>query len=145
MVACDPSLQWNYGLRWQDFLLDNNGSEPATATNGRSRITGHEPDKSMSKRRDYEILIGAGIATSTSSRPHGAMVAPGYEGCGEPCMCLGHPPRHTAGLACDLNKSDLQTLKNKLTQFKAGSLDDYLKQVCAKNVRCRRNRGTSRR
>ena len=83
----------------------------------------------MSKKQAYQILKSAGIATSTADRPHGAMVAPGYEGCGEPCKCGGHPSRHTAGLACDLDKQALKLLETKLLQTSAGtlSLDQYLK------------------
>ena len=123
----DARLNWAYNIDWRRYLRDKIGREPVKTANGLAWTEGHEPDKAMSKKQAYSILDDAGIATSTADRPHGAMVAPGYEGCGEPCCCGGHPSRHTAGLACDLDKQALKSLETKLSHAKAGSLDNYLK------------------
>jgi hypothetical protein len=120
------ALAWDHNIRWQDFLRDKDGKEPVKTADAKAWVSDHQPEKTMSKKQAYQILVDAGIATSTASRPHGAMVAPGYEGCGEPCKCGGHPSRHTVGMAVDLNKAALKLLENKLTQANAGSLDDYL-------------------
>jgi len=123
----DARLKWDHNIDWRNFLRDKIGREPVKTADGLAWTAGHVPDKVVSRKQAYSILQDAGIATSTADRPNGAMVAPGYEGCGEPCCCGGHPSRHTAGLACDLDKQALKLLETKLLQAKAGSLDSYLK------------------
>ena len=95
---------------------------------GKGWEAGKEPDKEQSKKRAYEILKKSGIATSVADQPHGAMVAPGYAGCGEPCKCGGSPSKHILGLACDITKTNLPFLEQKLKAAGAGTIDTYLKQ-----------------
>jgi hypothetical protein len=91
---------------------------------------GKRPDEAKSRQRAFEILKKAGIGTAEGrpDRPHGAMVAPGYDGCAEPCKCGGRRSRHISGVANDLGRSQLKELEAKLKAAGAGSLDDYLKR-----------------
>jgi hypothetical protein len=115
-------------VSWQDFLRDRNGQTPVKQGNGWA--TGREPDKEKTRQRAYEILKSAGVATAKDrpNEPHSAMVAPGYQGCAEPCKCGGNRSNHIAGAASDLGQPQLELLKQKLQQAGAGSLDDYLKR-----------------
>ncbi len=123
----DPALKWEHDMDWREFLRDKSGKLPVKTGDGKGWTEGKEPDKTESKERALEILTEGGIATSDKSRPHGAMVAPGYKGCGVPCKCGGNPSRHTAGLASDVDRQALKQLEKKLEQAGAGTLDAYLK------------------
>src|SRR5262249_32934806 len=73
-------------------------------------------------------------ATSDDGRAHGAMVAPGYDGCGEPCKCGGNRSRHTiaGGLACDLTKQKMLDLEVTLAAGAVKGItavNNYLKAV----------------
>jgi hypothetical protein len=54
-------------------------------------VTGFEPDEDQTRKRAGQILAAEGVATSDERKtePNCAMVAPGYEGGAEPCMCGG--------------------------------------------------------
>jgi hypothetical protein len=118
---------WDH-VSWQDYLRDANGQVPVKQGNGWA--PGKGPDKTKTRQRAYEILKSAGIATADDrpNDPHSAMVAPGYQGCAEPCKCGGNRSKHIAGAASDLGKPQLEQLKQKLQQAGAGSLDNYLKK-----------------
>jgi hypothetical protein len=120
------STVWQH-VSWQDFLRDANGQVPVKV--GRSWSPGKQPDKTKSRQRAYEVLQAAGIAKAKDrSEAHSAMVAPGYQGCAEPCKCGGSRSNHIAGAASDLGQPELDQLKQKLQQANAGSLDNYLKK-----------------
>jgi hypothetical protein len=121
------SVVWEH-LSWDDFLRTADGVVPVKQ--GTDWLPGKKPDKAKSRLRAYEILKSAGIATADNrpNDPHSAMVAPGYQGCGEPCKCGGNRSKHIAGAASDLGKPQLDQLNQKLQQAGAGSLDNYLKK-----------------
>lgn len=123
----NPTLKWDHEIDWRDFLRDAAGKVPAKTADGKSWVVGQAPDETATRKRAYEILEEANIASSTTDRPHGAMVAPGYKGCGEPCKCGGGPSKHIAGLACDVSTQGLQLLQQKLATAKS-DLDSYLER-----------------
>jgi hypothetical protein len=123
----DPA-NWDSRADWREFLRDKLNRVPVRWADGKGWVAGTEPDRDMTTRRAYEILRKAGIATSEASSPHGAMVAPGYAGCVNPCRCGGSPSKHLAGLACDITKPPLPHLDAKLKAVNAGTIDDNLKQ-----------------
>jgi hypothetical protein len=118
---------WQH-VSWQDFLRDASGQVPVKL--GNDWAAGKQPDEAKTRQRAFEILKSAGIATADDrpNEPHSAMVAPGYQGCAEPCKCGGSRSKHIAGAASDLGKTQLDQLKQKLQQAGAGSLDAYLKR-----------------
>ena len=122
----DAKVQWQYGVKWQDFLRDATGKVPVKTPDGKDWTV--KPDKAKSREQAYRVLESAKIATSDKKEPHGAMVAPGYNGCGEPCKCGGHASKHTAGMACDINRQDLEALERVLRQKNAGTVDAYLRE-----------------
>lgn len=117
---------WQH-VTWQDFLRDANNQIPVKQ--GNAWAAGKAPDKTKTRERAYAILKAAGIGTAKnrSTEPHSAMVAPGYQGCAEPCRCGGSRSKHIAGAASDLGKTQLEQLRVKLQQANAGTLDAYLK------------------
>jgi hypothetical protein len=122
------TLVWEHGVDWTYFLRDASDQVPVKTPDGNGWVAGRIPDRTMSKKRAFAILQSNGIATSEANKPHGAMVAPGYQRCGEPCACGGNQSKHIARKACDLNKHDYPKLEQKLLAERAGSLDDYLKK-----------------
>jgi hypothetical protein len=118
---------WQH-VSWQDFLRDASGQVPVKQ--GNDWAPNRRPNKEKTRQRAYEILKSAGVATAKDrpNEPHSAMVAPGYQGCAEPCKCGGNRSNHIAGAASDLGQPQLEQLKQKLQQAGAGSLDDYLKR-----------------
>jgi peptidoglycan hydrolase-like protein with peptidoglycan-binding domain len=117
---------WQY-VTWQDILRDANGQPPVKQ--GAAWAAGRQPDKAKTRQRAYDVLKNARIGTAKdrASELHSAMVAPGYQGCAEPCRCGGKRSNHVAGAASDLGKVELEQLNQKLQQAGAGSIDVYLK------------------
>ncbi len=118
---------WEH-VNWADFLRDAKGRVPVREGDGWAG--GKGPDKDRTRQRALEILKAAGIAKA-KNRPndaHSAMVAPGYQGCASPCKCGGNRSNHIAGAASDLGQAQLDTLKQKLHEKGAGTLDQYLKR-----------------
>ncbi len=121
----DPATKWEH-VRWEDYLRDKNGAVPVKQ--GEGWAPGHRPDKDQTRRQALAILRAAGVGTAKDRprEPNSAMVAPGYEGCAEPCHCGGTRSKHIAGMASDLGQAELGSLEQKLKQANAGSLDAYL-------------------
>jgi hypothetical protein len=123
----DAATAWEH-LNWADFLRDAKGQVPVREGDGWAK--GKEPDRDRTRQRALEVLKAAGIAKAKNrpNDPHSAMVAPGYQGCASPCKCGGSRSNHIAGEASDLGQAQLDTLKQKLHETGAGTLDQYLKR-----------------
>jgi hypothetical protein len=123
----DPATRWEH-VRWEDYLRDKSGEVPVRK--GEGWAPGHLPDEEWTRKQALAILRNAGVGTAKDRprEPNSAMVAPGYEGCAEPCRCGGARSKHIAGLASDLGSADLGKLEQKLKQADAGPLDAYLKR-----------------
>ena len=118
---------WAHGVRWQDFLRDKQGQVPLQKRDGsRAWEPGREPDQDQSREQAYKILERVPIATAHHTRSHGAMVAPGFDHCGQPCNCGGMASKHTANKAVDLDMQDLQRLETLLRRQEEDTLDKYL-------------------
>lgn len=116
---------WQH-VAWEDFLRDAAGRTPVKK--GAGWAVGQAPDEAKTRQRARDVLTAAGIGKAKDrTEPHSAMVAPGYQGCAEPCRCGGNRSNHIAGAASDLGQTQLALLGEKLKQAKAGSLDDYLR------------------
>ena len=85
---------------------------------------GLEPDEDATRERARSILAAAGIGPGPDAIPHSGQIAPGYDGCREPCLCGNRASRHTLGKAADL--SDMKELANWLTAEGIGTVDDCL-------------------
>lgn len=122
------SAGWAGGVQYTDFLRDKDGN-PCMVAGGKWK-DGRNPEKTQTRAQAFAILTKYGVAKDDKhpEEPHGNMVAPGIQGCGEPCKCGGNMSHHLSGLAADLSKPDLHTLENKLKQANAGTLDGYLLQ-----------------
>lgn len=122
----DPKVTWAGEVTAEDFLRDKDGKVCRRKSDG----TGHDntPDEAKTRARALEILSGEGVATAKdrSTEPHSAMVAPGVQGCAEPCACGGNRSRHLAGLAVDLDRTALAAAKAKLTPATDAQLDRLL-------------------
>lgn len=90
---------------------------------GNAWKTGCEPDKAATEKQVKSLLKAAGIGDDGK-----AVVAAGLKPCGEPCRCGAKLSNHLNNMAADLNSAHLTQLATKLTEAKAGSLDDYLKK-----------------
>jgi len=90
--------------------------------------TGHPPRKGRTRTQALAILRDVGVSTAKDRprEPNSAMVAPGFEGCAEPCRCGGTRSKHISGMASDLGQAELGELEQKLKRADAGSLDAYL-------------------
>ncbi len=121
----DPATRWEH-VRWEDYLRDKDGELPVKR--GAGWAPGHFPDKDQTRKQALAILRAAGVGTAQDRprEPNSAMVAPGYEGCAEPCRCGGTRSKHISGMASDLGQTELGKLEQKLKQAEAGSLDAYL-------------------
>jgi hypothetical protein len=121
----DPLLVWEH-VRWEDFLRDANGNVPIKQ--GNAWATDHAPDEEQTRRQAFNILNATSIQRDKfrPTEPHSAMVAPGYEGCAEPCKCGDHRSRHIAGAARDLGRAQMALLEKRLWQRNGETLDDYL-------------------
>jgi hypothetical protein len=119
-------LVWAGGVTAELFLRDADNRPCVRQGGGWSK----PPDKERSKARALAVLASYGVATD-GKKPedgHNNMVAPGIQGCGEPCRCGGNKSRHLSGEAADLNKADLAKLTEQLQKKNAGTLNGYLAQ-----------------
>jgi len=119
-----PTVKWKT-VTFETFLRCKDGTKPVKDAKGKGWKTGKEPDEAATKKEVLRVL------TADSVGPVGdrgsTMVAPGIEGCGEPCKCGGSRSKHISGKAADLG--GLNTLAAKLRVLKpAKTLDSYLKE-----------------
>jgi hypothetical protein len=126
----DPKTSWD-GVSWDDFLRNSKGQACRRTTDDKAWAAGFEPDEAQTRKRALAILQEMGVATQDDrpNEPHSAQVAPGYEGCKEPCACGGKRSKHIDGMAIDLSpKIALKTtLPQKFSPAVPASFDKYLK------------------
>lgn len=122
----DAKVAWGGGIAPEEFLRDKNGA----VCRKKPDLSGYDlvPDEAKTRARALEILTAGGVATPKDrpTEPHSAMVAPGVQGCAEPCACGWNRSRHLAGMAVDLNREALHQLKLKLTPATDAQLDKLL-------------------
>jgi hypothetical protein len=122
----DPKVTWGGGIGPEEFLRDKNGA----VCRRKGDLSGYdpEPDEEKTRARALEILTAGGVATAKdrATELHSAMVAPGVQGCSEPCACGGNRSRHLAGMAVDLNRDALNKLRLKLVPATDAQLDKLL-------------------
>jgi hypothetical protein len=119
------------GVKWEDFLRSAKDQPCKKTPEGQGWAEGFAPDEAQTRKRALAILREMGVATQDDRRnePHSAQVAPGYQGCKEPCMCGGNRSKHIEGMAIDLGpKLHLSTiLPQKFLPPVPASFDKYLK------------------
>ena len=116
----DPKVTWDT-IKWSDFLRTKNSVVPHKE--GTSWKKGLEPEQAATEKHVQSMQVSAGIGNGGK-----AMVSAGLKPCGEPCKCGAGRSNHLAGLAADLNSTDLTSLTTTMTKKKAGDLDAYLKK-----------------
>jgi hypothetical protein len=122
----DAKVVWGGSVTPEEFLRDAQGNACKKKADG----SGYEPepDEAKTRERALELLKAAGVATAKdrASEPSSAMVAPGVQGCAEPCACGGNKSNHLAGYAVDLNRTKLDEVRQKLTPPTEAQLDKLL-------------------
>jgi hypothetical protein len=122
----DARVVWGGSVAPDEFLRDKHG-KPCKR---KPDLSGYdpEPDEDKTRAQALEVLSKAGVGTSKerATEKHSAMVAPGVQGCAEPCACGGNRSRHLAGLAVDLDRSAVQQLKAKLSPPTDAQVDKLL-------------------
>ncbi len=125
----DPTTTWD-GVRWDDFLRNASSQPCKKSPGGKTWADGFSPDEAKTRCRAFDILSEMGVATADnrSSEPHSAQVAPGYQGCREPCACGGNRSRHIEGAAIDLGPKPIlkSILPMKFLPPGAASFNKYL-------------------
>ena len=89
---------------------------------GKAWKKGKEPDEAATKKRVLEVLTTDAVGPVKDRGS--SLVAPGIQGCGEPCNCGGNRSKHISGKAADLGS--LKLLAGKLKPKK--TLDEYQKE-----------------
>jgi peptidoglycan hydrolase-like protein with peptidoglycan-binding domain len=119
------TLVWGFNLNASDYLRDATG---APCRKGPTGAWMNAPEETRTRQQAYELLKSNGIGTS-SERPgdlHSAMVAPGVEGCAEPCSCGGGRSKHLSGVAVDLDRAAMEQLRAALDPPTNASVDALL-------------------
>ena len=116
----DANTVWST-IPFSDILRTKTGV-PAVKV-GTAWVKNFEPDRAATEKRVKDLLIAEGIGSGGQ-----AMVSAGLKPCGEPCQCTAGRSKHLDGVAADFNTADMGTLKLKLTEAKAGTIDEYLKK-----------------
>lgn len=120
----DASIVWKT-VKWETFLRTKDGKTPVKDETGKNWKSGMEPDEEQTKKRAKAIVTADSVGPAGNRGS--SMVAPGIEGCGEPCKCGYSRSKHISGKAADLK--DLTTLRTKWAAAKTQvPLDAYLKQ-----------------
>ncbi len=122
-----PGTDWADGGEWgwlQVLRTKDRQTPPELNDAENGWEPGREPDEEATRERARSILAAAGIGPGPDGTPHSGQVAPGYDGCREPCLCGNRASRHTLGKAADL--SNLKELANRLTAEGIGTLDECL-------------------
>lgn len=119
----DPSVTWGGGVD-PSFLLRDAANAAVSIRSGAFTST---PDEAKTRARALQVLkdYGTGTAKDRPSDPNSGMVAPGYNGCREPCMCGNGRSKHVRGVAADL--SGMTALRSKLSPPTNASVDSILK------------------
>jgi hypothetical protein len=127
----DPKTAWE-SVTWNDFLRNSQGLPCKKTANGQAWEAGFAPDETQTRKRAFAILTEMGVATADNriGEPHSAMVAPGFQGCKQPCLCGGNRSKHIDGVAIDLSpKIALSTtMPQKFLPTGAESFNKYLKK-----------------
>lgn len=118
----NPAVVWGGNVDPSFFLRDANG-KAVSIQNG---TMSSEPVEDKTRARALEVLksYGTGTAKDRPGDANSGMVAPGYDGCREPCMCGNKKSKHVRGVAADL--SNMTALRAKLVPPTNASVDTLL-------------------
>lgn len=118
----NPAVVWGGNVDPSFFLRDANGNAVSIQNGAMSS----PPDETKTRARAFEVLksYGTGTAEDRPGDAHSGMVAPGYDGCREPCMCGNKKSKHVRGVAADL--SNMTELRAKLVPPTNASVDTLL-------------------
>ena len=117
-----PAVAWGGNVDPSFFLRDANGNSVSIQSGAMTS----PPDEAKTRARALEVLktYGTGTAEDRPGDPNSGMVAPGYDGCREPCMCGNKKSKHVRGVAADL--SGMTALRAKLVPPTNASVDTLL-------------------
>lgn len=123
----NASLTWGFNLDFSEYLRDATGAACKKAIGGGWL---NAPDEAKTRQRAFELLKTNGIGTSKErpADPNSAMVAPGVEGCAEPCACGGGRSKHLSGVAVDLDSGAMEQLRGLLSPPTDASINALLAQ-----------------
>lgn len=128
----NAALRWAQNLDATDLLRDSLNQPCRRQVGGQGWE--NPPHEDNTRARALEILRTAGIGTprNNAGTPIGpansAQVAPGVQGCAEPCGCGGNRSRHVAGMAADLPSAEMDRLKLLLSPPTEAGVDELLSQ-----------------
>ncbi|MFI5380783.1 MAG: peptidoglycan-binding protein [Tepidisphaerales bacterium] len=121
-----PDLNWpaDEDWGWKKLLRTKSDMPPVKGPDQKSWAADQQPDEEATRKRARKILADAAIGTPPHGIANSVQVAPGYNGCREPCLCGRNRSRHIVGEAVDLSAID--EVANRLEAEGIGTLDDCL-------------------